>query len=209
MSLNRDEKDWSDYVSIDPIRNRLKLLHPIANIPFRPRYAYKAIAKMGVAMLPAEELTNFRKLRAWLLDVNDKLNFPYLEVGVSFGSIGNSPSLVCGSLLRRVHQNDEIPYILFVLTAGSVCLQIDLMSDHQDDHVPPILPGVTNVNWSNILEGPAGRESISIIYRDPIFLNWAPKETKPQPIEAIMFDYCTKTHVGEFFPIFRGQTPKS
>jgi len=30
---------------------------------FRPRHAYKALAKMGFALLPEEELPNYEKLR--------------------------------------------------------------------------------------------------------------------------------------------------
>jgi hypothetical protein len=64
------------------------------------------------------------------------VEFPRLEVGISFASIGNAPPLTSGTLLRRRDPADVVPHILFIFTAGSVCFQIDLMSDHLEDHLP-------------------------------------------------------------------------
>ena len=58
---------------------------------------------MGIALLPQEELSNYQRLIAWLLDPDDNLDFPVLEVAMSFGSIGNAPPLAVGSLLRRTY----------------------------------------------------------------------------------------------------------
>ena len=52
--------------SVDPQTGMLRLTTPVAAVPFKPRLAYKALAKMGVALLPEEELANYRKLIAWL-----------------------------------------------------------------------------------------------------------------------------------------------
>lgn len=54
----------------------LRMNMPVAGVPFRPRRAYKAVVKMGIALLPEEELDHYTKLRAWLLDADDKIDFP-------------------------------------------------------------------------------------------------------------------------------------
>jgi tetrahydromethanopterin S-methyltransferase subunit G len=118
-----------DHFAIDPTTGVYKFKFPIAGVPFKPRHAYKALVKMAVALLPDEELANYQKLKSWLLDIDDKVDFPVLEVALSFGTIGNSPPFVYGALLRRIDPTDEIPHILFLFSAGSVAVQIDLRSD--------------------------------------------------------------------------------
>lgn len=78
----------------------LRMTMPVAGVPFRPRRAYKALVKMGLALLPDEELDHYTKLRAWLLDTDDNVDFPNLGVGMSFASIGNAPPIAVGTLLR-------------------------------------------------------------------------------------------------------------
>lgn len=70
--------DPKDHVSFDPASGRFRLKIPVAGVPFRPRHAYKALSKIGVALLPNDELDNYQRLRAWLLDVRDTLEFPVL-----------------------------------------------------------------------------------------------------------------------------------
>lgn len=93
--------DAMDVAAVDPQTGRLRLTTPIAAVPFKPRFAYKALCKMAVALLPENELANYNKLIAWLLNPSDAEDFPVLEVGISFASIGNAPPLATGQLLRR------------------------------------------------------------------------------------------------------------
>lgn len=189
-------------VGIDPATGRLHLRMPIAGTPFRPRHAYKALMKMGVALLPDEELVHYRKLRAWLLDVTDGEDFPFLDVGLSFALVGNAPPMVVGTLLRRVDPRDPVPHILFLFAAGSVCLQVDLMSDDLEDHLPPALMGTIKIRWTNVIGDGEGRQ-IAIEYGDPLHLDWSSLEARPQPIEAVMFEFDPRTTHGSFAPIFR------
>lgn len=158
---------------------------PVAGVPFRPRQAYKALAKMGLALLPDDELNHYAKLRAWLLDADDNVDFPNLGVGLSFASVGNAPPLVVGALLRRTNPTDVVPHILFIFSAGSICLQIDLMSDHLEDHLPPVPVGSISVEWSNVIYDPDGPATIAFRYGKPVHLNWSSVENEPQPIKAV------------------------
>lgn len=181
----------------------LRLTMPIANDPFRPRYAYKALVKMGLALLPLPELTNYTRLRSWLLDPNDSLEFPHLDVGISFASIGNSPALLVGSLLRRTDPKDMVPHILFIFSAGSVCFQIDLMSDHLEDHLPPLPPGTINIEWTNVVGNSDGSETVSFHYGRPKHFNWTSNENYPQPVKEIVLDFNPRTNIGSLTPVFR------
>lgn len=98
---------------------------------FIPARAYKALVKMAVALLPADTLPNFTKIIAWLHSTDDDL-LPHMIVGISFSIIGNSPALLAAALLRRTSENRDTPYMLFVTTMGSMCLQIVPKADSQE-----------------------------------------------------------------------------
>jgi hypothetical protein len=192
-------------LDINPVTGKIHIGIDIADVPFRPRHAYKALAKMGLALLPDEEICNYQKLKAWLLDTNDAEEFPTLEVGMSFGCVGNALPLVSGTLLRRVSPDDMVPHILFIFCAGSVCFQIDLLSDHKEDHIPPVPRGSVNIQFSMVLGEPGSREAIKIEYSKPIYLNSAARDTQPQLVKTMLLDFDPRTCHGRFTPVFRGQ----
>ena len=156
-------------------------------------------------MLPDDELDNYKKLRAWLLDVRDTEDFPVLDVATSFGAIGHAPPLVVASLLRRADPKDVIPHMLFILCAGSLCLQIDLLSDHFEDHIPPTPAGCVNIHWSIVLSGGHDKDPIKIDYGVPTHQNWCLSEITPQLIETMVLDFNQRTLVGRFTPVFRAR----
>lgn len=189
--------------TIDPATGLLEMMFPVADVRFRPRHAYKALCKMGVALLPDVELDNFQRLRAWLLDVDDDLDFSNLEVAMSFAWVGQELPLVGGSLLRRFDPTGLTPYMLFVLTAGSICLQIDLMPDTADDHLPPMAPGQVKIEWRNIVGDETGAKTVTIPYGQPVHLNWASREPAPQPVEFFALEFSSVTSRGRLTPLFR------
>lgn len=194
--------DFREIINVDPESNVLLLKAPLPPVRFRPRFAYKALAKMGVALLPDSELGHYRKLRKWLLDKEDVESFTYLEVGLSFSSLGHSPDLVAGTLLRRMDPKAPIPHIIFLFSAGSVCFQLDLMSDELENHLPPLTMGTLNINYSNVISGDGDR-SITLSYGKPIHMDWSSKDLIPQPVEAFLLRFNLRTNEGHFSPIFR------
>ena len=189
-------------VAIDPASGRLRMEMPIAGVPFKPRHAYKALCKMAIAMLPESELGRYQKLRDWLLIVDDEVEFPILEVAMSFGSIGNAPPLVVGTLLRRAEPTDPLPYLLFVFSAGPVCLQIALMSDHEEDHYGFSHCGSISIDWVNVVGNDDLSESVRIEYGKPIHRNWSGASAIAQPVRAMVLDFDQATCEGRFTPIF-------
>lgn len=189
-----------DHVQETADGRRLRLHLPVEGIKFRPRRAYKALSKIGLSLLPTELLPEYSKLLDWLQTPDDELHFPVLEVGLSFGSIGNAPAAVCAVLLQRVRADDPIPHLYLLFCAGSVCAQISLMSDRLEDHLPPAQMGNIKVNWSLVI-GPT--QEIRLDYGDVWTFNWAATKTRPQPVESFVLDFDTVTTNGVFTPCLR------
>lgn len=194
--------DTRDVVSVDP-RGRLVLNMPIAGVPFRPRNAYKALCKIAYGIMPEADLPHYDKLRRWLQTPDDGLHFPFLDVGLSTGSVGNAPPLAVATLLRRVNPRDVVPNLLFILCAGSVCLQIDLMSDDLEEHVPPVAMGAVNIKWANVIADEEGLNAVRIDYGSPVHLDWAGYGTEPQPIERVKLSFDTRTTEADLEPVMR------
>jgi hypothetical protein len=199
LSFVSSNADFAEHISVSP-DGAIQLKIPVAEVLFRPRYAYKALAKMGFALLPEDELPNYEKLRLWLLDDDDTVDFPWLEVGLSFASIGQAPPLAVGTLLRRTRPDDKIPHIVFSL---SICFQIDLLSDHLEDHIPLAPLEAVRIEWTNIVGDPDSSRTLEFRYGKQMFVNWASPLNEPQPVREIHLDYNVRTAKGSITPVFR------
>lgn len=188
-------------ISFDPQTHIIGFSIAVPHTPFIPRFAYKALVKMGLALLPDDELSNYRRLRTWLLEANDTDDYPFLEVSMSFGAVGNAPPMASGTLLRRVNPDDIVPHILFIFCAGSICLQIHLMSDDLEDHIPPMPPGRIKIQHTIVIADDKGGREIQIDYGAPIHRNWAATDSEASPIKAIMCYFNIQTTEGRLIPI--------
>ncbi len=189
-------------LGMDPCTGESCLTLPVANERFRPRWAYKALNKIAYSLLPNEERPNYEQLRLWLLDLNDAVDFPVLEVAMSYAMVGNAPELVSGTLLRRKDPTSNVPHILFVMCAGSICLRIDLRSDHLEDHILCSEIGALTMNWTTCFPGPAGPEA-HWTFRDQAFLNWSSSSNELGPIEAIRHFFDVQNNTMRLEPILR------
>ncbi|HEV7283295.1 MAG TPA: hypothetical protein VGN75_00455 [Kaistia sp.] len=150
--------DMQQLVGLNPASGRLLFKVPLAGVPFRPRHA------MALALLPDAELADYAKLRAWLLDPIDGLDFPVLDVALSMRAIGNAPPLAVGMLLRHNDPQDLVPHILFLFLAGSVCLQIDLLSDdHKDRQGRPRQDREAVDLLGDVADVDSGRSPVSVL----------------------------------------------
>jgi len=176
--------EFADHVGVDPANGTISFKVPVAPERFIPRRAYKALARMGLAMLPIEELPNFQHLVTWVRDLDDQAPMPPLMVGLSFGSIGNAPRLVSAALLRRKPGATTSAYMVFVVSAGSVCFQLDLKSDTHDGDWPPTHSVQANISWTNVIGAP-GKSDIRIEYGKPVHLDWSSPRLELPPIEIV------------------------
>lgn len=192
--------DANELVGIDKATGSLKLTMPIEGDVFVPRYAYKALVKIGLSMLPPAELAGFRKAIASLSELDVMPHGGPLQVGFSHAYVGNSPPALAGTLLRRSDVQALAPYMIFVLMAGSVCFQIWLRSDDRDDHVPEM--GRLGIRFTAQLPKPAGGY-FPIEYSDPLQFDWSDRTPRLQPFDAFELTFNPQTTEGSLRPIPR------
>jgi hypothetical protein len=197
-ALGSELKFWAD--------GKMMVSMPTPPEGFVPRHAYKGLVKIGLALLPETEFQNFEKLFGWLLDKEDVENFPFLDVSMSFGSLGNAPPTVSATLLKRKSSDFRVPYLLLFVTAGSICWQIDLMPDALDDELGLASFGCVNMSWSSIL-GPEGSDQIIIPYSDPRHFDWSSRSVVRSPITAIRQHFDQHSNEGRIEFEWRDMQP--
>jgi hypothetical protein len=159
---------------------------------------------MCFAFLPENELQHFKADQAWLIGKFDNGRIREHQVVASFGFIGNAPPIVIARLFRRRDPKAPIPYMLFVVCLGSICLQIAMKSDTFDEHVP--LNACFNIKIDcNCIIGPPESQKLNVIYENPVLWDWGASKTIPQPVESMRLKYNQFTRQGEFEPIFRSE----
>jgi len=201
ISMRANGTPFSDHVAMNLTTGELVFRIPGGTERFVPAKAYKALVKMAVALVPEEELANFNKIIAWLGSGDDDL-LPHMIAGISFAIIGNSPPLLAAALLRRTSENRDTPYMLFVTTMGSVCLQIVLKADALDGEWPSRLRTRPNIRWTNVL-APPGEEPLALAYDDPAHLDWGRTELEAPVIEAIVTAVHPQTAHGRMTAVLR------
>lgn len=194
--------EFEDHIEFDPVAGTLSIKVPVAPERFIPRYAYKALVKMGLGMLPTDELQNFRNLIAWVKSPEDDVAMPPLIVGMSFGSVGNAPRLVSAALLKRKPTASQPPYMVFVVSVGSVCFQLDLKSDELDGAWPPIHSVGAGIRWTNLLGAP-GAKPIRLDYGAPFHMDWSSPKLQLQPFETVVTTINPLTGNGSLSFAFR------
>jgi len=187
-------------VASQPRTDILKFRIPVKGDMFVPLYAYKALLKIAISLLPTDELHRFKKAKESLQTKNTPPTRGELSVGFSYSYIGNAPPTLAGALIRRRDDNASIPYVLAIIQAGSICFQIALRSDEKDDHVP--VTGKLGIVWTSQLPKPDGGYH-PIKYSEPFQLDWSGLEPQFQPFEAFDLEFNIVTTEGVFTPIIR------
>lgn len=194
------EGDARELVEVDKATGSLKLTMPVEGDLFVPRYAYKALTKIALSMLPPEELPGFAKAVASLAETAAKPHGGALRVGFSHAYVGNSPPALAGTLLRRRDTQPGVPYMIFMLVAGSVCFQIWLRSDELDGDVPEI--GRLGVRFTAQLPKPDGGY-LPIRFSDPLQLDWSDLAPRRQPFASFELTFDPRTSQAVLAPVMR------
>jgi hypothetical protein len=157
---------------------------PIPKESFVPRNAYKALCKMGIAALPAAELQNFGKLIGWLMNPVECEEFPFLEVGISVATRSAPDITLSLNLFRRLRSGAKGPYMLLVVTAGRLCWQLDLRSDHHDVPCKDRRFGALIVHV-----GAQQGTAQPFAFGPPTSFDWSSPQLHPIPIKALEWRY--------------------
>lgn len=194
------EGDANKLVGVNQATGMLRLTMPVEGGMFVPRYAYKALTKIGLSMLPNDELARFQKAIASLQDQEADPHRGPLQVGFSYAYVGNAPPALAGTLLRRSDVSAPTPYMIFLLMAGSVCFQIWLRSDDLDAHVPNV--DKLGVRFTAQLPQPEGGY-FPITYGDPLQFDWSDLTPELQPFSAFVLSFNPQSTKGSITPIPR------
>jgi hypothetical protein len=183
-----------------PRSDVIKIRIPVNGDMYVPLYAYKALLKIAISLLPVDELNLFKKAKESLQIENKPPAIGELRVGFSYAYIGNAPPTLAGVLIRRRKSDASIPYILAVFQAGSVCFQIALCSDDKDDHVP--ITNELGIVWTSQLPKPDGGYH-QIKYSNPLQFDWSGLTNQIQPFQAFDLEFNVVTNAGVFSPVVR------
>lgn len=200
INVISQESIMENMAGIDSRTGDVRLLIPIQGDKFVPLYAYKALSKIAISLLPEDELHKFGRTIESLQSRDMTPAIGPLKVGFSYSHVGNAPPTLAGMLLRRREKDAPIPYVIAIFVAGSVCFQIWLRSDDQDNQVPE--DGKLGVIHTSQLSKPEGGY-YSITYSDPFQFNWSSVDPQLQPFEAFELRFNAVTTKGVLTPIPR------
>lgn len=192
--------DTKPMMSCDQTTGILRWSMPIEGDKFIPRYAYKALTKIGLSILPHEELPKFQKSIASLQSQDATPHNSPHQVGFSYAYVGNAVPALAISLWRRKDIHGRSPYVVLFLMAGSVCFQIWLRSDELDEHVPDVVR--LGVRFNAQLPKSEGGY-FPVVYSDPLQFDWTSLEARPQPFQTFEFAFNPMTTEGSITPVFK------
>ena len=111
---------------------------------YTPIAVFKAFAKIGLTLLPDEEVKNFSETLSWVRNPDHSTGF-VKNCSIVYTFVpGPMPSnVIVPRLLRRKPQSNNLPYIFLILGFGNCLIQIWLPCRKKDQHI-----------WGTTLEVP-------------------------------------------------------
>lgn len=196
----KSEGDPAKLARINPATGEVHLRMPVEGDLFIPLYAYKALMRIALSIMPQAELGHFAGALASLKTREDPPPSGSMRVGFSFSHVGNAPPALAGALLRRKSPTDAMPYMVAIFAAGNVCFQIWLRSDRQDHGLPDVAG--LRVKWIANLPKPEGGY-YPVKFGEPLQLDWSGIAPERQPFEAFELRFDPRSTQGTFIPVPR------
>lgn len=130
---NLDIKDYeAEPVHVLDEGNK-SVLFNLKRDPYTPVGVLKAFIKMGLTLLPDEEMPNFRHALAWIKDKDHSRKFANdLPIFYSFQPGPMPNDLIVAIVLRRKVGVEGLPYAFFVLGYGNEVYQFVLPSEKDE-----------------------------------------------------------------------------
>lgn len=196
--IARNDRDYRDRVTHDG--EHIFFRTPLPETPFKPLFAYKALVKMALALMPTDELSDYCNMLQLLQNRDSSVASGSATVGLSFGSIGNAPPMVLASMLKRIDDALLIPKFMVIVVVGSVCIQLFLWGDGYLQN--GVAYGTPSLVFKAYFPNP-GHQDFCIAYDHPHDLDWSSAVPQPQPLKEMVLKFHPGTTEGEFFPDWR------
>lgn len=105
--------------------------------PFKPRHVYKAIARIGISLLPESQLSFYEHVCEWLkINNDDFINFlPHAFITVMTRKKFNSPFANLYKAKNLVKDNEEMPDLTLVLGFSNVVIQLFIPYSTEFDRI--------------------------------------------------------------------------
>ncbi|MDQ1119027.1 MULTISPECIES: HNH endonuclease [Pseudoxanthomonas] len=186
--LNIRAYEYDPIYEVDEENNQVTF--KLGRDAYTPVAVLKAFMKIGLTLLPDEEIGNFRNLMAWVRERDHSK--PYLDrcpVIYSFqpGPMPNDLIAVC--ILRRKQNIAGYPYAFIVLGYGNEVFQVPLPSEQQD--------GAMSGQSISIHPFPVPGHPDSERYGKPKWgvLDWMDRQVKKGDIATIQMHFDSRTPV--------------
>lgn len=133
----------------------------------------KAFMKIGLTLMPDEEISNFKALKRWILCADHSRTFADRMIVLRISEPGPMPTDVIRAwILRRKPQQTRVPYTLLVLNLGNETYQVALPAPSHDAQLVgeqvTVLPYPTPTTLETAFMGPPAFEQLSLSGRDVI-----------------------------------------
>ena len=188
MRIQTHGLDFRDVISFDGNSGHLRLSFPVPNASYVPAFAFKALVKMGLSILPQEELSNFSKLIFWLQGNSEATPPRNLQVVTSRANIINPVEIIQGVLLKRADSDDSLPRIIFLFSAGALCFQVTLESDNEFQEEVRAPFKTVGIRKQIFLNAGEGVEPYQISFSEPVIEDWSSETKISRAVEKINFD---------------------
>lgn len=109
-----------------------KLTLKLKRDPYTPVAVLKALMKIGITLMPEDEITNFPDLVSWVREPDHTKRFANVSVIETFQPGPMRPDVVAAIILRRKPSVTGLPYAFLVLAYANETLQVPLPSVEND-----------------------------------------------------------------------------
>lgn len=111
---------------------------------YTPVAVLKALVKMGITILPVEEMVNFQHALSWIREKDHSKGPPRTEPVIHTFVPGPQPNVFIALIaFRRKHNGLKVPYTTFVLSYANEVIQVFLPSPECDQ----LVTGTVSVCW--------------------------------------------------------------
>lgn len=129
-------KHEEDDPAFDVDEGKKEMTFRLARDPYTPVAVLKAFVKMGLTLLPEEEMPNFRSALEWVRTKDHGI-----------GELGDWPvthpfmpgayrsDIITSMVFRRMRDDTDVPYAFMVLGYGNEMFQVFLPTPERDQHL--------------------------------------------------------------------------